>query len=104
MIGVGSKVVCVQDCLGINSVTLDNADTPNGIPKKGEIYVVAGIRPAGELMGLVLIGKPGYRPDFGFDLGWDSRKFRTIEESRCEQEMEYYRSLPVHSPQPEMQP
>ena len=96
MIGIGSKVVCVEDCTGETASGLTIGINPNGEPKKGEIFVVERIIVnEGDTtgFGLVLVGKPALWDD-GFDVGWDAQKFRELEHEQMRSELEYLRSLP----------
>lgn len=99
MIGVGSKVVCIEDCNPITPCGF-HGTAPNGCPQKGKIYVVSDIailhNPT--RIGLKLIGMPAFGK-YG-EASWESIKFRELEHEQMRSEMEYLRSLPVESPQP----
>lgn len=103
MIGVGDKVVCVDDVLGLrHNGAPSHYDAPNGRPKKGEIFVVEGFFfPTwhNKYFGLQLIGKPCIAPD-GTNVGFVNFKFRKLSDHRNEAELSYRRL----QQQPALQP
>lgn len=99
MIGVGSEVVRNSFVSGAG-IGLCSA---NNYPVRGKIYVVRELYLWGGKLELRLIENPVYWPD-GTEAAWDARGYSELEEHRQAQELEYYRSLPVHAPQPEMHP
>ena len=102
MIGVGDRVVCVDDS---RTKWFRNYIFPNGELVSGEVYRVSGFWISdhttdipGELY-ILLQEKPKLHHDGTHD-GWGACRFRKLEDHRNEQELAYHRSQPVHEPQP----
>lgn len=96
MIGVGSKVVCAEPFRGVH-VGTDIPTCSKRLPQKGAVYVVESIRTIQQYVALFLVGVPSFN-SFGDQVGWEGSHFRELSEYRQAQELEYYKSLPVHSP------
>lgn len=99
MFAVSDKVVCV-DAAPRHGALLGEYDFPNGYLEKGRIYVVKHIYsmsvqkvPNGkpqDSIRLVLVGLPALSlvptPNLkaGDDFGWDSERFRKLDEIKAE--------------------
>ncbi len=79
------KVVCVDDGPVRRCETATMYAFPNGLPVKGQVYVVIGIfqpsfvgRYYINTIGIQVSGKPAIL--FGTDTGWHPRRFRLVSE------------------------
>lgn len=105
MIGVGDKVVCVDD-----SEVRDGEDHlwtyPNGRVVKDQVYVIDSFilcnREEEGNVGCRIVGKPCFHRYWKDDCGYRLARFRKLSDHRNEQELEYRRKLT--QPQPELVP
>lgn len=86
---VNDKVICIEDCVGVQLGTGYAMGNPKGIPRKGELFTVSGINYFGDPDGLILVGCPALGIS-GDDVGWNERKFRKLEELQQESKERYY--------------
>lgn len=96
MIGVGSKVVCVESFIGLDLKGRKGLSPKT--PCKGEVFVVGGmyIHEPSTYLVLHLVGCPALNI-MGIEVGWCAFKFRELEHEQMRSELEYLRSLPLET-------
>lgn len=73
----GDKAVCVADHIGTfkSGRPKPMSCYPNGLLKKGTIYLVSGVRPP---LGLYIAGKPVLHFYEGYEKAWVMSRFRKV--------------------------